>query len=388
MAKLPKVLHITNIAALYRTSLWGRLIENKSLDYNFVFGTNPYLGIKEIDFTRTPFKENSSKIHHVKNFWLKQKYLIWQFGVISKCLFTNAKMIILLDEFNVASNWIAAIICRTRRIHLVFRGHGMYGNETGLKLIFRKGFNRLANSHLVYERRSKKILIQHGFDANKIHVIFNSLDYDTHVKERHMALKEERSDVFHFFSDPTKPTLLFVGRLTTIKKLHLLIGAVKILQKKEADCNLLIVGEGPEKETLMNLADKVLNKGSYHFFGACYDEKTNAAFIANSDACVSPGNVGLTAIHCLALGTPIITHNNHFNQMPESEAIENGKTGILFEENNVEDLAHKIETWVEFSKVNRAIIREECYAIIDKYYNPQYQEKVITNLFERKHPLL
>lgn len=63
------------------------------------------------------------------------------------------------------------------------------------------------------------------------------------------------------------------------------------------------------------------------FYGACYDEIKNAALIYNADLCVSPGNVGLTAMHSMVFGTPVITHNDFKWQMPEFEAIEPGKTG-------------------------------------------------------------
>lgn len=54
---------------------------------------------------------------------------------------------------------------------------------------------------------------------------------------------------------------------------------------------------------------------------------TNAEFIYNADLCVSPGNVGLTAMHSLVFGCPVITHNCFEWQMPEFEAIQPGITG-------------------------------------------------------------
>ena len=44
---------------------------------------------------------------------------------------------------------------------------------------------------------------------------------------------------------------------------------------------------------------------------------------------VSPGNVGLTAIHSLSYGTPVLTHNNFNNQMPEVESIQPGFNGYF-----------------------------------------------------------
>jgi glycosyltransferase involved in cell wall biosynthesis len=42
------------------------------------------------------------------------------------------------------------------------------------------------------------------------------------------------------------------------------------------------------------------------FYGESYNERELAPLIALADVCVSPGNVGLTAIHALTYGTPVI----------------------------------------------------------------------------------
>ena len=99
-------------------------------------------------------------------------------------------------------------------------------------------------------------------------------------------------------------------------------------------------------------------------------------YLTNSDLCVSPGNVGLSAIHSLSLGTPVCSHGNLDNQMPEAESILHGYNGFYFKENNLESLINGMETWFA-SKVDRSIIRSRCYEIVDKFYNPDYQIKVI-----------
>ncbi len=386
--KLPKVLHITNIASLYRRSQWEKLITNKKLDYHFVFGENTYSGIKTIDTSLPPFTSHSNQIHQIKNHWVQKKYLIWQSGVLRMCFTTSAKLVILLGEFNVLSNWFATLILRARGITTVYRGHGMYGNEKGLKLFLRKNYYKLANAHLLYERRGKRIMTEQGFDPNKLHIIFNSLDYDKHKNARHRIASYEKGSVFKFFENPEFPTLIFVGRLTKVKKIELLLKAKSILDKTDTKTNLLIVGDGSERNALEEYADALLKKGTFHFYVACYDEKTNEAFLACSDICVSPGNVGLTAIHSLSYGTPVITHGNFENQMPEVEAISENKTGLFFTEGNAHDLAEKIRLWLLQHKKDRNQIREDCYRIIDQYYNPYYQVKVIENLVFEKPPLV
>lgn len=222
-------------------------------------------------------------------------------------------------------------------------------------------------------------MIENGFKPNKLFVIYNSLDYDSHLQLRDIVKSSSKSLVFSFFSLPTLPVLVFIGRLTPQKKLSLLIDAIFKINEKEPICNLLIIGDGPEKSSLLNKSKSGVDAKWIHFTGSIYDEKLIAELLYFSDLCVSPGNVGLTAIHSLSLGTPVASHNNYFNQMPEVEAIIDGFNGFLFNENDVDDICDKTFTWLH-SNVDREAVRGNCYDVIDKYYNPKFQIKVMKDI--------
>lgn len=95
----------------------------------------------------------------------------------------------------------------------------------------------------------------------------------------------------------------------------MLVNAVAELKTKGENYNLVFVGNGLEGENLkarvkgLGLTDEVW------FYGVCYDEKTNAELIYNADLCVAPGTVGLTAMHTMVFGTPVISHNDFKWQM-------------------------------------------------------------------------
>ncbi len=374
----PVIYHFTNIAPLYRAKLWETLLKSEGFDFHYFFGENKSLGIKTIDFQKEVFKNHHKKLNPVGNFWIRGKYLVWQTKVLRYLLFHKVDLVILLGEFTIASNWFYAIICRIRGVHVTFRGHGMYGNERGLKFFLRKMFYRLADTHLLYERRAKKIMVGQGFKSEKIHVFFNSLDYDTHKSLREVNKNLQKKHVLHFFKKPEAPTFIFVGRLTKVKKIDMLVKAISKLNAQNLWPNLLIIGDGSERASLEILAADLLQKGTYHFYGACYDESELGKYLSSADLCVSPGNVGLTAIHSLSSGTPVCTHSSFENQMPEVEALEDGKTGIFFKEDDLEDMVTQIASWLTDPKKDK--IRKDCFKVIDDYYNPYYQEKVIENL--------
>ena len=124
--------------------------------------------------------------------------------------------------------------------------------------------------------------------------------------------------------------IIFIGRLTKVKKIDMLINVINKLNESNLIYDLKIIGDGPEKTYLQSISSKGVEKGYINFLGSLYDEKKIAKLLYNSDLCVSPGNVGLTCIHSLSYGTPVCTHNNFFNQMPESEIITDGKKMEFF----------------------------------------------------------
>ena len=90
--------------------------------------------------------------------------------------------------------------------------------------------------------------------------------------------------------------------------------------------------------------------------------------------CVSPGNVGLTAIHSLTYGTPVLTHDDFNFQMPEAEAIKENISGIFFRINNANDLSKNQD--FQKSNFNKSKVRE----IILTKYNPNYQKTIFDKI--------
>ena len=101
-------------------------------------------------------------------------------------------------------------------------------------------------------------------------------------------------------------------------------------------------------------------KKQVKLLGACYDEETLGPILAAADLCVVPGALGLTGIHALTYGTPVLTLDDMDEHGPEFEAIVDGKTGSFFRKGNAQSLTDEISRWVDLS-TNRELIRRECY---------------------------
>jgi glycosyltransferase involved in cell wall biosynthesis len=217
--------------------------------------------------------------------------------------------------------------------------------------------------------------MSHGFKSENLYVIYNSLDYEVQKSFRDEVTKERILEVKEqLFGDHSKPIVICTSRIIKERKLELLFQAVHYLKSEGLDVNILLVGSGPEQLILENLASKL--DLQVVFFGECYEEKILSELVMVADATVSPGRMGLTAIHSLAYGTPVITHNNFDQQVPEVEAIIPGANGDFFRQNDYIDLANTIRKWVQ-TDLPKDILRSNCIQIIEKYYNARYQAKII-----------
>jgi hypothetical protein len=65
-------------------------------------------------------------------------------------------------------------------------------------------------------------------------------------------------------------------------------------------------------------------------------------------------------------------------QMPEAEAIEEGKTGAFYSLQD-DNLASVIKAWFQ-SGLNRDEIRQHCYAVVDAKYNPDKQLEIFKSV--------
>lgn len=226
-------------------------------------------------------------------------------------------------------------------------------------------FFRLSHGLLLYSERAKRIGASSGYPENRIKVIFNSLDYDTQKVVREDLMTSAPVPVSHF---------LYIGRLNAKVNLELAFDALaKLNIETGQDIPFCIIGDGPELEKLEAHANKLGIAAT--FVGSIYDENVIGSYLFNAIATVSPGKVGLTAMHSLAYGTPIITHGNLDFQMPEVEVILPGVTGSLFEFGCTDALCTVMREWLE--RTDRAKIRSDCIAVIEQNYTPQIQQELI-----------
>jgi len=359
---------IFNLAPHYRSAIYNLL--DKQLKCDFYFGDRVDSTIKIMNVI-----ELSGYKKTVENYKILNDRFIWQKGIIS-LVFKRYKYFILTGDPSILSNWIIAFLARILNKKVFIWMHGIKSDRPLSKrekvLIY--PFYHLSNIFLLYGDYSRNIMIKKGFNPDKMKCIYNSLDYDTQLLIRKNL---QKTNIYSDYFNNDLPVLIYIGRIQRVKKIDMILVAMVILNQRGIKCNLIIVGENTnELDFNKQITDAILESNIWNF-GPCYDEEVIGELIYNANVCVSPGNVGLTAIHCFTYGTPVITNNNFETQGPEFEVIEPGINGDFFEEDNVWDLSDKISKWLSLDSAKRELARLSAYKIIDEKYNPHYQIEVL-----------
>ena len=170
---------------------------------------------------------------------------------------------------------------------------------------------------------------------SKIHVIPNGVDF-TDVQNA------QPKSIEH-------PSILFVGGLLKIKGVDILLKAIPIIKEKIPNIQLFIGGLGPQENELKKLVKDLNIEKNVKFLGFI-SGGDKYSWYESVDVCVFPSRYDSGPVvlpEAMACGKPIIASNVG----GISFMVENGKNGLLFKSENVEDLADKIVTVLKDEKL-------------------------------------
>jgi glycosyltransferase involved in cell wall biosynthesis len=354
--------------AHYRAPVLRELMVNGAHDY-YLLGDaiDPTGAIKTIDF------QGESRFVATKTKHLTTG-VMWQGGLLGAALRGSYDCYIFLGNAAWPATWLAAIGARLRGRRVLFWTHGWTRPDRGLKRRFRAFFYRLAHGLLLYGHHAREIGLRQGFSPDRLRVIYNSLDFELQRSLLESISDDDRRHTRRELFGSTAAVIIASSRLTAVKRFDVLISALGSVNRGGKQVNLLVIGSGPEQTALTALARREGVQAV--FVGACYDEERLAALFSCANVTVSPGNVGLTCMHSLAYGVPVITHDVPEEQGPEWEAIIPGVTGDFFSKGSTASLAAAITAWTTTTLVELAV-RERCIESIRSRYHPAVQRQLI-----------
>lgn len=166
---------------------------------------------------------------------------------------------------------------------------------------------------------------------------------------------------------------LIVSRLVPYKKIDLAITACIKLKRK-----LVVIGKGPDLQRLKAIAHNSSEPGLITFLGAVQSQQVEAYYTSCS-AFLSPAeeDFGITVLEALSAGKPVVV----YKKSGGAEVIEENKTGVFLEEQNLLSLCKAMEkcesiTW-NSDYIQKSVRK---YSVIE--FTSQIQ-KALVNLKKR-----
>ncbi len=344
----------------------------------FGAATNTLDSNRTIDPARAaiPVSEGGLPWTFIRNVSLGGPFL-WQSGILRAALARDTDVVIFLGNMYYVSTWFGAILARLRSKRVLFWGHGYTRRESGVQGWIRERFYCLGHGVLLYGNRARTLFLERGFSKDDLYVVYNSLDFERQCEVRAATTEQDLVSLRErLIEHPNLPLVVCIGRVEPRKKLEDLIDATKALEESGLRINLLIVGDGSAKADLEKRSQALDLEDRVHFYGECYDESEVGPLLMASSLCVCPRALGLTAIHAMAYGLPVLSHDDFDQQGPEVEAIVPGETGDLYELNDSSDMARKIQAWIR-DHPSKSEVSTRCIAEIRNRFNAERQVRII-----------
>ncbi|NRA57406.1 MAG: glycosyltransferase family 4 protein [Phycisphaerales bacterium] len=236
-------------------------------------------------------------------------------------------------EFNANVPSLLPAIRRAKRrgVGVVLWGHGYSVSERPITRRIRNWIASQADAVVLYHHEARERMINEGFDPERVFVALNCLD-QTPIQVARDAWLGEPDRLAAFQAEhglDRGPVVLFVSRFDPRNRLDLLVHAASRLSESHPDLVLAIVGDGEQREHLRDLARKWGIADRVVMPGAIYGEEALAPWFLSATAFCYPNFMGLSALHALGYGVPVVTSRDMSTHGPEARALTHGKTAQL-----------------------------------------------------------
>ena len=226
-----KLCLIFNTAPHYRSTIYEYI--DSEFDCDWYFGKLPNSGIKEMDISKL------GNVHFYKSYGNPKK-LYWQGSILRYLFQRKYRTYLMTAEIRSLSFWIfillKAIFFPRKKVY--GWSHGWYGRENRIQKLIDLFMLNVMTGMFVYNNHARNIMIEGGIPSKKLFVIGNSLNYHLH-KQIRRDLKP--SSVYYSHFKNSNPIILFIGRLTKIKRLDYLLQAIKTLKDRGMNCNIVLI---------------------------------------------------------------------------------------------------------------------------------------------------
>ncbi len=262
-----------------------------------------------------------------------------------------------------------------RRVKTVYMNIGLasYWAASRGKRWFNRFWLRRIDRVVSVSELSRRDFIQHyGYDEERVHFIPNAVDSSAfRIADSPDTRTATRSEL-HLADDDV--AICSIGRLSHEKGQDTLIRAIARLIESELPVKLVLVGDGPERAALEDLAGELGISGRISFLGLRDDVP---AVLAGMDIyALSSRSEGMPGVLIEAgmAGLPSVS----FDVGGAREVVLDGETGVIVPEGDLDELVNGLE-----GLVNRPGWRGELGARARTWCRSTYDLEIVAGQFER-----
>jgi len=166
--------------------------------------------------------------------------------------------------------------------------------------------------------------------------------------------------------DNDTPKILSVGRLCPAKGQHLLIQAARILADRNVDFKVVLVGDGPDADSLKALAAKLDVEGYVNFVGSVNHDEVQDYYNQCDIFCLPSFAEGIPIVLMEAMAKEIPCVTSRIVGIPE--LIDDQVDGLLTPASNIDALADALEALLKNDNLRRELGERARAKVIDKYH--------------------
>ena len=238
-----------------------------------------------------------------------------------------------------------------RFLHGCFDEYSFGNSENKIKnFIIKIGMKKAlqVSDLIIYVSKAVRDSFHKNFNLNKVKevIIYNG------IGEEFFKIKENKRTSIK----DRKYKIVFVGRVTKVKGVDILINAIKYLKDKNYNIKLTIVGDGEEKENLEKLTKELDLSKEVIFVGI---QKNVINWLDESDIFIYPSvwqeAFGISVVEAMARGCiPVVSNHGGL-----TEIVDDGTNGYVVQKLDSENLAKTIEECINAEITGKGIDKIE-----------------------------
>jgi glycosyltransferase involved in cell wall biosynthesis len=200
-------------------------------------------------------------------------------------------------------------------------------------------------------------LVQKGLEPQRLHLLPHGVDIERFHPTKNNGFLKKRYPIDNGLK------LLYVGRITKEKNLHLLSRAYKMLYQQHRDIQLIIVGDGPY---LAEMQEEL--RGASCFFTGYLNWDNLATVYASCDIFIYPStsdSFGQVVLEAQASGLPVIVTDRGAPQ----ENIIAGQTGLAIKGDDAGSIVDALQFLIANPTTARAMSRAARQYMEERFFD-------------------